>query len=257
LLASNTLLLEQKAAAETLGGEIAVSSDAIYRGVSENAGQPAVAFDVHIATLDGTYAGAFTTTRDHALAPGAAADMDVYFGRRLTLSDAWSARLTAYSHQYMGGAQRISDDYQELTAQVAYLDLWSFSVAAIPNSVRYMQPVASTGTGYLAPARVGRYAAWIAATQLQWLITSRLLLTGAAGYYFVQGDDDAFQVWPGGPVLRISSTGYAYGNAGLAYQWQRWRLDVGYFLADSRATAQIYPYPAVHQHVAATLSWRF
>ena len=45
------------------------------------------------------------------------------------------------------------------------------------------------------------------------------------------------------------------GEAGLALERRRWRLDLGYFAAQSRA-GELFPYP-VARRFAGTLSWQF
>ena len=55
---------------------------------------------------------------------------------------------------------------------------------------------------------------------------------------------------------RFAATGYAYGNAGLAYERHGWRVDVGYFLAESQAR-ELFPYPVANHKLAGTLSWHF
>ena len=79
-----------------------------------------------------------------------------------------------------------------------------------------------------------------------WLIGEGLFVTGGAGYYRSSGT---------GP-RRQAATGYAYGNAGLAYERRRWRLDIGYFLARKQAR-ELFPYPVASHRVAGTVSWRF
>jgi len=68
---------------------------------------------------------------------------------------------------------------------------------------------------------------------------------GGAGYY-------RSSVRPG----RLAATGYAYGNGGLAFERQRWRLDIGYFFAENQAR-ELFPYRSRATSVAGTLSWRF
>lgn len=229
--------------AATLGGDLAVTSDYIYRGVSESDGRPAAQLDLHATTAAGTFAGMFASTRDPSLVPGAAADIEAYLGQRFVLGSSWNAALTAYSHNYVGGHEESSDDYQAVSAQVSYLDLWTASVTEIPNEVRYAY-------GF----RVGRYAAAIAETSAQWLFAPGLFLTAGMGYYHT-GAGRPYEV-PSHGEISTQPAGYAYGNLGLAYQHGPWRLDVGYFLTQ-RAAQQLLPFPRANRRVAATLSWHF
>ena len=63
---------------------------------------------------------------------------EVYLGHRFTLSSAWNATLSARAHYFLGAnAYEPSDDYQEISASLTYLDSWSVSLTCIPNAVRY------------------------------------------------------------------------------------------------------------------------
>jgi uncharacterized protein (TIGR02001 family) len=226
----------QAALAVSVGGDVAVTSDFIYRGFSESNRNPAVQLDLHASTITGTFIGAWASTRYHDLAPGADFEVDWYLGQRFDLSSSWNATVTALDHTYVGGSQVHSDNYQELSAAVSYLDRWTFSVSAIPNEVRYW--------GYL---RAGRYAAYVAETSGQWLIANGFFVTGGTGYYFFTGSS----LHP-----HVVNTGYAYGNVGLAYEWRSLRLDVGYYLTQAKGQ-RLFPYPSADNRVAGTLSWRF
>jgi uncharacterized protein (TIGR02001 family) len=218
-----------------VGGDLAVTSDYIYRGLSESNGHAAVQADLH-ADLNGTFLGAWASTRDHTLDPYADYDVEVYLGHRFALAGSWSATLDVRSHYFVGGPQgEGSADYQQATASVSYLDRWTVSIGAIPNAVHYWFE-----------ERVGRSLAWFAETSGQWLVLGEgFFLTAGAGYYQADGT---------GPRIRRSG-GYAYGDAGVAFECRRWRVDVGYFFAQHEAR-RLFPYP-ISDALAATLTWRF
>jgi uncharacterized protein (TIGR02001 family) len=219
----------------SFGGNLAVTSDYIYRGVSESDGRAALQADLHVDTPGGTFGGVWASTRERRLEPGAGYDMEAYLGHRFELSTTWTATLNARSHYFLGGGGEASDDYQELSAALTWLDRWSVSVTAIPNAVRYWYY-----------SRQSRSPAWITDTAGQWLLGGGLFVTAGAGYYRSTGTG------PG----RFAATGYGYGNAGLAYERHGWRVDVGYFLAESQAQ-ELFPYPIANRKVAGTLSWHF
>jgi uncharacterized protein (TIGR02001 family) len=221
------------AVAGSVGGDISVTSDYIYRGLSESNGHAAVQIDLHASTRAGTFVGAWGSTRDHEREAGGDYDAELYVGRRFDLSSAWNATLTALSHYSVGGPQHPANDYQELSASVAYLDRWTFSVSAVPNAVRYWKY-----------RRIGRYPAYVADTTGQWLLSDGLFLTGGIGYYYFSG------------MGRWVGTGYSYGNVGLALERRGWRLDVGYFFTQARAE-RLSPYPTADNRFAGTLSWHF
>lgn len=215
----------------SFGGNLALTSEYIYRGLSESDGHGAVQGDLHVSDA-GLFAGVWASTRDSDLIPYANYDLEIYLGKRFDLGNEWSATVGARSH-YFVNASGLSDDYQEISASIAWLDRWTFSVSAIPNAVRWYE--------YL---RLGRTPAWVAETSAQWLIYGGLFVTGGAGYYYsssIGGEPGA---------------GYVYGNAGLAYEYRRWRVELGYFFAQNEAL-EVSPYPPPSRHIAGTVSWRF
>jgi uncharacterized protein (TIGR02001 family) len=228
-----------------VGGNVALTSDYIYRGVSESDGHAALQADLHATTSGGTFAGVWASTRDRNLEPGAAGELQLYVGQRLALGADWSATLMARADHLLGGSQQAADDYQEIAVAFSWLVLWTLSLTAIPSAARYgaaYQPD-DYATYY---QRLGRSAAFAADSSAQWLITGALYVTAGAGYYYASGRGD-------GPM---NAVGYAYGNVGLAYDWHRWRLDVGYFVAQAAAT-ELFPYPLANRRFAGTLSWQF
>jgi hypothetical protein len=227
----------------TLGGNLAVTSDYIYRGVSESDGHGALQADVHAATDAGTFAGVWASTRDRNLVPRTAGELQLYFGQRFALGSAWSATLAARADAFVGNASSGTDDYQELGLTLAWLDRWTLSLSAIPNAVRYL--TYDTPYGYSEYHRLGRGPAYVVDSAAQWLLVRGLFATGGVGFYYASS-------LGAGP---LTTTSYAYGNAGLAYQLQRWRIDLGYFTAQRRA-ARLFPYPVANR-LAATLSWQF
>jgi uncharacterized protein (TIGR02001 family) len=218
----------------TLGGSLAVTSDYIYRGVSESDGHGALQADLHVDE-GGSFIGAWSSTRDHNLDPYADYDLEVYLGHRFDLSSSWSSTVSARAHYFVAGMQEESADYEELTASVTWLDRWTLALSSIPNAPHYWYD-----------ERLGRSPAWIAESSGQWLLLPQgLFVTGGAGYYYASRTGAGI----------AAGGGYAYGNAGLAFEYRRWRLDVGYFVAQSKA-GQILPYP-VSDRVAGTIAWRF
>lgn len=233
--------------AVSFGGTIAVTSDYIYRGYSETNNKGAGQVDLHLSTLSGTFGGVWASTLDHNYRPHADFDVEEYIGQRFLLSSAWSTSITATNYSYLGGRQHYSNDYQQITASISYLDRWTFSVSAIPNMVRYWIPDNPHSWEYY---RTGRYPAYDVETSGQWLIGKGLFATGGVGYYLFTGSNDSW-------ITRQASLGYAYGNVGLAYEWHNWRLDVGYFLTQKAAAQRLFVYPTASNRVAGTLSWRF
>jgi uncharacterized protein (TIGR02001 family) len=213
------------------GGNLSLTSNYIYRGLSESKDQAALQADVHVSS-GGTFAGAWASTRSQDLIPYARYDLEIYLGQRFDFGNEWSASLSGRSHYYLE-ASALSEDYQQLSASLTWLDRWTLSLSAIPNAVRWYEY-----------ARIGRGAAWVAETSGQWLIARGLFVTAGLGYYYASA------------LGAAPSAGYAYGNAGLAFEYREWRAEVGYYFAQQEAQ-EIFPYPPLGQQVAGTLTWRF
>jgi len=228
-----------------IGGNLVLTSDYIYRGVSLSDGHGALQADLHASTAGGTFAGVWASTRDPDLEPETSAEVQLYLGQRFSLGGAWSAALSGRADYLVGGSAERSAYYQEISAALTWLDRCTFSITAIPNAVRYS--LSNYPPGYY---EVYRSPAYVADGSGQWLLTEGLLggglyLTAAAGYYYATRPDHETP-----PAI-----GYLYGNAGLALERRRWRVDVGYYASQSRA-AQLFPYP-VARRLAATVSWQF
>lgn len=233
-----TLLPTRLVHAVSFGGNVAVTTDYIYRGFSETNNHGATQLDLHLNTEAGTFLGIWTSTLDHKYRPHADFEVEEYVGQRFGLSSAWNASLTATNYSYLGGNQSYSSDYQQISGSVSYLDRWTLSVSAIPNMLRYSEYY----------QRVGRHPAYDIETSSQWLIGKGFFVTGGVGYYLLTGT--------GSTTMRQPSLGYAYGDVGLAYEWRNWRIDVGYFLTQNTAARNLFPYPTAN-HFAGTVSWRF
>jgi uncharacterized protein (TIGR02001 family) len=218
------------AQAISVGGDISYTSDYIFRGISESGGHSAGQLDLHLASSEGTFIGVFATSLGRLNGFGWDAELDTYLGHRFDLSASWSTTVTLTDYVYLGGNVPTSNDYQELSLAVSYLDRCTLTVTASPNTVRYEQE-------YL----LGRYASYNADVATQLPLAGRLFATAGAGYYTVAG-----------PM----GTGYVYGNAGFAYEFKDLRLDVGLY-GTAKHEQPLYPYGRAANRLAATLSYHF
>jgi uncharacterized protein (TIGR02001 family) len=232
LLIAAATLAPAAAGAVTIDGDISYTSDYVFRGISETGGRGAGQLDLRLSTGDGTFLGVFASTLGRVWHhnwgnSGWDYELEAYLGHRFDLSPAWSTTLTAVNYSYLGGNAPLSNDYQEISLAVSYLDLWTVTEAVIPNAVRFER-------GY----RLGRYPAYILDTSAQLPLVGRLFLTAGAGYY------------------TSDSTGYAFGNAGLGFEFKSLRIDAGYYVAQDRAR-MMFPYGRAGSRFAGTVSWHF
>lgn len=231
-LIAAAILTSREAVSVTFDGDVSYTTDYIFRGISETDGRGAGQIDLRLSTRDGTFLGVFASTLRRTWQRGWGQrgweyELEEYLGHRFDLSQSWSTTLTATNYSYLSGNVPVSNDYQEVAVAVSYLDLWTLSVAAIPNAVRY-------NGGY----RLGRYPAYIVDTSAQIPVVGRLFVVAGAGYY------------------TSDSTGYAFGNAGLGFEFNSLRLDAGYYVAQDRAQ-MLFPYGRAGGRFAGTFSWHF
>ncbi len=85
----------QNVQALTVGGDLAATTDYIFRGISLSDGNGAAQVDVHGTTTDGTFAGAFASTLSQIDGHGARYEVEGFIGHRFHLSEAWSTSVTA------------------------------------------------------------------------------------------------------------------------------------------------------------------
>jgi uncharacterized protein (TIGR02001 family) len=221
------------AGAVTVDGDLGYASDYIVRGISQTGGRSAGQIDLRVGTQDGTFVGVFASTlerlwhHEYGATTGWDYELEAYVGHRFDLSPSWSTTLTGTSYSYLHGNAPISDDYQEITLTTSYQDLWSLELAAIPNAVRWRWE-----------DRLGRYPAYVASTSAQIPLPGRLAFTAGAGYYTTEED------------------GYAFGNAGLAFEFKSLRVDLGYYVAAEHA-ARLFPYGRAGKRFAASVNWHF
>lgn len=225
-------LLCQDVDAGSVGGDVAVTSDYIFRGISQGDGDPAAQADLHYVTDGGTFVGIFGSTVPNRPTKryGYRGELETYLGHRFDLSPSWSTVITAVNYSYLRRNLPYSDDYQELAVSLSYLDRWTLSVSAAPNVVRYDYK-----------ERVGRYTAYAAELAGQIPLGGHFFATAGIGYYSLNGPD---------------AGGYAFGNVGAAFEYGAWRIDAGYYVVQNSAD-DFFPYGRAVDRVAGTLSWRF
>ena len=217
------------------GGNLVLTSNYIYRGVSSSDNAGAFQADLHVANTGGTFLGLWGSSRDSQLDPYADYEFVIYLGHRFDLGNAWSATLSGRAHYLTGGTQEVSDDYQEIAAAITWLDAWTLSFTAIPNAPRYWFY-----------DRLSRAPAFVVEMSAQWLVYDGFFLTGGAGYYHLTGT---------GPGIEAPN-GYAYGNVGIAWEHRRWRIDLGYYRTGEKAQV-LMPYPSANDRFAGSIAWRF
>ncbi len=123
--------------AVSFGGDIALTSDYIYRGFSETNDKAALQLDLHASSPREPFAGVWTSTLDHKYLPYADYEVEEYIGQRFDSEQRLNTSITATNYSYLGGQQYYSNGLPA-GLRLGFLPRpLTFSLAAIPNAVRY------------------------------------------------------------------------------------------------------------------------
>jgi uncharacterized protein (TIGR02001 family) len=228
----------QHGRAGPFGGSLALTSDYVYRGISQTCGDPAFQADVHYRSHGGespseTFVGLFGSKGLGDSYCGGTSELNAYLGHSFATSRDSSATLTYTHYAYPNGEygfDRVDYDYDELAGEWAYRDQLFFTLAWVPNALRY--------TGH--SLERGR-SAFTAGLQLHQALGASFTLSAGVGY------DE---------VTDFSGAGYAFWNGGIGYGIGRWQLDVSYFGTADHAT-QHFGTRIAGNRVSATALWRF
>jgi uncharacterized protein (TIGR02001 family) len=216
-------------ARDGFGGSVAVTTDYLYRGLSQTRGEPALQGAVQWTSSAGWNVGLWASTVEFAPDLGPRFEVDLHAARSWALGSDWSVQV-GWVHYAYPDDDGFDYDYDELTASLSFQQRLTLNIAWSPNTtqfgnheiVREKQAVAYELTG-MQP------------------INSRLSLCAGAGYY---------------DVSELFGVGYWYWNVGVTFMWDALQVDV--MRIDTDATAEeLYAYPASGGRWTAALSWRF
>ncbi len=230
MLLSLGLVSASAAAADSSGGDVAIASDYIYRGVSQTDGRPALQGDAHLRSEAGWYAGLWTSTVDLPAARAARYEVNLYAGRAWEMTRAWTASLAYVRYMYPGAAMRGHFDYDELALSARFEDRLALTASWSPNTVRY------SNYGWSPRGRSAAYE-----LSLRQPVLGRFAITGGVGYY----DTSA-----------LFHASYLAWNVGLSASAGSVELTLARFDVDATARRLFGDYAADHRW-AATAMWRF
>lgn len=209
------------ARASDADGTISVTSDYIFRGISQTQDDPALQAGARLGLDDGAYVSTWTSSLKPLPDNGADAELDLVAGWRgsLTHDLTLDANVTRYTYP---GAKRSTSDYNELVSTLTWRDRiwvqggWSNDVFASGRAALYTQfggrqPLSH---GFAIEAAAGRYKlssalgrsyahAYVAAEYTSGAFTARVALHDT--------DHAATVLFPhlAGPHVEIS-TSYAF-----------------------------------------------
>lgn len=214
----------------SVGGHLDVTSDYVFRGVSQTLGGPAAQADLHYQTASGWFAGVWGSNVNLNHGPGATFEIDAYAGRAWPLGSDWSARIAAVQYIYPNDTEYLRYDYFELAASILYEDRMALTVSWSPNTSRYSSYGVSRGE----PAVTYEIAGQVP-------LRGPISATGSVGYY---------------DLSQLFGTGYFYGSAGLAAVFRRCRIDLAFFTTEQEAT-DLFGSEVAGNRWALTAAWWF
>lgn len=221
------LATSQAAAAAGFGATLGASSDNVFRGISESAGDPSVQAGAHFAWDGGAFAGLRGASTKQRLPYGTTRDtleLDAFVGYGFGLGDAWDARAVLIHYDYPWSDPR-RRGYDELALSATWLQRVTVSAAASPDK---------PGPGDT------RDTAYDYELGLRWPVADALSLDAGLGYY---------------DLSRTFGLRYAYWSAGASGQLRQATLSLTWIGTDEEGRSG-YGAQADNRVVASVL-WAF
>jgi uncharacterized protein (TIGR02001 family) len=196
LAATGATLGAPALAAAPWGGSLQLTTDYVFRGVSQSGHDAALQADLHWRAPSGWFVGAWASSIAAPQGTFGNYELNVYAGRSWLLSERWGGSLRYVRYAYPNSPLGQRYDSDEVTLAFDLDDRLVLSVAGSPDTSRY----ASQGW-----ALRRRTLAFEAALR-QPLGSSPLALLASAGYYDTRSLlGAAYRAWSAGLVLRIDT----------------------------------------------------
>ncbi len=209
---------------------IGLTSDYVYRGISQTYGGAALQLGVNYQSPRGWFAGAWGSNVDPYPGGDPSDELDLYAGISHALSPDFAVQASYTHYAYLKDPRPGRFDYDELTLAIGYVDLVAASVSYEPNSSSYSD---------LGLARRRTTLAYEVSTR--WPLRAGFALNAGAGYYDLH---DLFGV------------GYWAGDLAISYVYRHLTLDLRRFYCDSTA-ARLYEDASANGTWAVTGILRF
>jgi uncharacterized protein (TIGR02001 family) len=210
-------------------GSLAVTSDYVYRGISQTRGAAAAQGSIQYATLDHWAMGIWASTTELNTYDGTTAEVDPYISFRWNISDAWHGKFSALRYLYPLNSNTAHYEYDEVAASVDYGDMLFFNVAWSWDASRY------SAWRYVKGNAISYEASWMRP------LPKLFSLNAGIGYY---------------DLSDIMNTGYWYWNAGAGKDWRMWHVALSY-IGTSQKAEQAFGTASTGNRFSITLLRRF
>ncbi|MDH3748433.1 MAG: TorF family putative porin [Gammaproteobacteria bacterium] len=157
----------------------AITSDYVYRGVSNSDDHGALQLGIDVNTDSGLYGGVWASTTDITNGNrNRSREVDYYLGYVHYFDNDWSASLSINRYSYPGSDGNVDYDYTELTAIIGIHERLWFEVDYTDSVFGHDQP------------------AYNLAALASWPLTASLTLTAGVGHFDVSEiADNAYSYW--------------------------------------------------------------
>jgi uncharacterized protein (TIGR02001 family) len=212
------------------GGMLAVTSDYVFRGVSQTQGNGALQADLHWDFPRGVSAGAFASQVEF-LPHQHSTEIDGYLQWHGALDADFDLGASATHYGYPGDPRPVSYDYNELGVSLAWRDQLRFAASWIPSLNLY-----SYSDGLASHRQVFSFeAGWHRD------LLPALDLSAGVGFYDPTG---------------LEYASYGYGDLTLGLKYGHWRMNVAWIWVQD-STHRQYSLGPAGGPLTVTLAWAF
>lgn len=191
-----------------LQGSVGISSDNVFRGLTQSDGEASVQADGYLTATHWFGGVAAESVKRQADQPTGAEAIG-YVGYQQLLAENWSGALSARHYDYPGNRYRSLYHYDELSASIGWHQQLLLELIASPN--------AFAAAGY---DRYGRGMAFASELTGRQPLPYGLSADAGIGFYDLRQE---------------VGTGYAYWSVGAGRQWRSWQLGVHYIGTNAQA----------------------
>lgn len=212
------------------GGSIVVTTDYVFRGLSQTRSHPALQADLHYQSAPGWFAGTWLSSIDPPNYYVGDVEWNLYAGWTLAKWLDWTLRPMYVRYVYPESRAGTRYDYGDMSLQLSFRDRVSATVAWSPDSVRYdLAGVRDRGNVY---------AYELALNQP---LVAGFVLAGGVGYYDVSSLlDRSYRAW----------------SLGLSWNRGAFELDLAHFGTDA-AARELFGDRVAGGRWALTAIWHF
>lgn len=217
-------------AADEWGGALNLTSDYVFRGITQTRGDAAVQADLHWHHDGKWIVGLWGSTADPNPGPGATVELNGYAGRIWGVGRDWLAKLIAVHYAYPEDTPVLRYDYDEVVASLAFRETLIATVAWSPNSSGF-------GGGRIVKDR--QAMTYELAAHLPW--RDAWVASAGVGYY---------------DLSELFGTGYTFWSCGVTYSVAPWQLTLARIGTSQQAT-ELYGEELTKDRWSLGVQWRF